>query len=258
MQTKTISTMQPLTGQTSGAAISLVVVDNNTSIPCIQRIDGYMNGASNTQYWLHFFAANTAPANTTVPLFELQVVGQNGFSWDFGNDGGLDFKKMLDLPAGTANLIVCVSTTSGTFTAATSQTMDIAVTIDEPFLPVLAAWTVAGDLTTGVQALTVWADGAYHQLYEIQVKHNSGGTAKYLQLFTVSPVANAIPLWCSPVVAGSGGTALFNFGAAGFRPITQDVNSNTIHNGCYLAVSSTANIYTAVGGTPWNIRAKYV
>ena len=250
--------MQPLTGQTAGAAISFVVVDNNTSIPCIQRIDGYMNGTANTQYWLHFFAATAAPATNTKPLFELQVVGVNGFSWDFGNDGGLDFKKMVDLPAGTANLIVCVSTTSGTFTAATTQTMDIAVTIDEPFLPVLATWATAGDLSTGVQALTVWADGAYHQLFEIQAKNVSGGAVNYLQLFTKSPSANDIPLWCSPGVVNATNAPLFNFGVGGLRPINQDVNSNTIHNGCYLAVSTTANKYTAAAGTPWTIRAKYV
>src|ERR1700748_3590696 len=124
MQTKVVSTFNPLTGQTGGAAHFLLLA-NDGSLPIIQRIDGYMNGVANTQYWLQFFAATTVPADTAVPLFELQVIGLNGFSWFFG-DNGQNFAKLADLPTGTANLIVAVSSTSGTLTSS-AVTMDLEV-----------------------------------------------------------------------------------------------------------------------------------
>lgn len=254
MQQRTISTMQPLTGATAGAAANLII--SRLSVPVIQRIDGYMNGTdSSTQYWLMFFSGTAVPADTAVPLFELQLVGKNGFSWDFSAQGGLDFTKMLSLFTGALGLIAVISSTSATLTASVA-TMDIAVTVNEPFL-LIAGQSVIGDLTTAVQALTVWSSATGpKKLIHIDAKNNvGGGTIQYLQLFAQSPTAADIPImgWSLADAA----TLTLDFGQ-GFSPFLQIAGSPpTTKQGCFLAVSSTAATYTAAAGTPWTIRTFY-
>lgn len=257
MQQKTVSTMQPLTGTAAGAAASLII--SRLSVPIIQRIDGYMNGVdTSTQYWLMFFAGTTVPANATQPLFALQVVGKNGFSWDFGSQGGLDFTKMSTLFAGTLGLVVAISSTASTLTAS-AATMDIAVTINEPFLPVKGL-SVAGDLTTAVAALSVFANNqtVRKAIYHIDATNTDAGTAQYLQLFPNGiPIANQVPQWSSPAIA-DGASYYADFGSDGYAAFQQTAaNPPLVLNGCYLAVSTDPTKYVAPSGTHWTIRAFY-
>lgn len=245
--------MQPLTGATAGAAASLVI--SRLNVPIIQRIDGYMNGTNNTtQYWLMFFAGTSVPANTTAPLFELQVVGKNGFSWDFGAQGGLDFTKMLSLFTGTLGLVVAISSTSATLTAS-AETMDIAVTVNEPFLPV-AGLSVIGDLTTAVAFLNVWSQASGPKsLYNVVARNNSGTATQYLMLFpdeAINVMAGRRPL--AAFALADGITLPLSFGVSGFSP---KQNTTVELHACCLMVSSAPDIYTAVVGTPWTIQAFY-
>lgn len=257
MQQRTVSTMQPLTGIAAGAAASLII--SRLSVPIIQRIDGYMNGTdSSTQYWLMFFAGAAVPADTTKPLFELQIVGKNGFSWDFGATGGLDFTKMLSLFTGALGLVVAISSTSAALTASVA-TMDIAVTVNEPFLP-LAGMSVAGDLTTAVAALSVFANNqtVRKAVYHIDATNTDAGIAQYLQLFPNGiPIANQVPRWSSPAIA-NGASYYADFGSDGYAAFQQTAaNPPLILNGCYLAVSTDPTKYVAPSGTHWTIRAFY-
>lgn len=255
MQQRTVSTMQPITGQTPGAAASLII--SRLSVPVIQRIDGYMNGAdTSTQYWLMFFAGTTVPANATAPLFELQIVGKNGFSWDFAAQGGLDFQKMLPLQAGTLGLIIAISSTSATLTASVA-TMDIAITVNEPFLP-NAGQSVSGDLTTARNNLTVWSNPQSVRLglLHLDVTNTDGGATQYLHIYPVAPSAGDVPAASFPVT--NGGSISQDFGTLGLSPFrTSTVTPTTNYNGCYFYVSTTAASYTAPSGNHWTMRGIY-
>jgi hypothetical protein len=261
MNTAVVSTFKPLPGQTAGAAISLVL-NNDGKAPVLYQVRGYMNGTASTQYWLQFFNAAVAPAANTKPVWEEQVIGQDGFGFDYSQKG-LDF--LVISPAGVGgqgvgNLICCVSTTSGVFTAATTQTMDLEVEMESDGYRVLGQ-SVIGDLTTAVQTLQVWANASgYQHLYRIDATSSyGGGTTTYLQLHTVdAPSAGAIPLLYWPVADTA--TIKKTFGDSGLVPWTQVLNAGaaaTINKGCSLFVSTTANTYTAAAGTPYTIRAFY-
>lgn len=253
MNQKTVSTMQPLTGETAGPAVKLLI--SRLNVPSIVRMDGFMNGVAATQYWLMFFAGTTVPVDTTKPLFQLQVVGVNGFSWDFGADNGLDFMDMLPLFPGTLGLIVAVSSTADVLTAS-AATVSLSVTVTSSFLPV-AGMSVAGNLTSARQNIGVWADdGAYRKLFHIDATNNVGdASVQYLQLFTAVPVSGTtLPLkqWkCADAAS-----LVLDFGADGFVPWTKTA-AGVLHTGCGLYVSTTTGLYTAAAGTPWTIRAFY-
>lgn len=260
MNTTTVSTFKPLPGQTAGAAISLVL-NNEGKQPVIYEVRGYMNGVTNTQYWLQFFAGTVAPTGGTKPLWEEQVLGLDGFGFDYSQKG-LDFLNIS--PTGTAgqtagSLICCVSTSSGTFTAATTQTMDLEVVMEADGSTRVFGQSIAGDLTTAVQTLQVWtnASGPKH-LYRIDATSSyGGGTTTYLQLHTVdAPSAGAVPLMYWSVADTA--TIKELFGDNGLVPFTQVPVAGaaaTFNQGCSLFVSTTANTYTAAAGTPYTIRA---
>jgi len=261
MQTQVISTMQPLAGQVAGAANKLLVANDN-SIVRMARIDGYMNGVANTQYWLQFFCSTAVPADTTVPLFELQVVGVNGFSWDFANQGGLDFRRLQELPdvGKNQNLIIAVSSTSGVLTAS-AATMNCEVTIEDPFTQSTGE-VDAGDLVTAVKSLNVWADhnndgtNETRRLMSGRIKNNIGTAATlYAMLFAHIPVANEVPLAMWAVADGT--IKFINFGVDGRRLFSVG-SDGTVHDGCTIAMSTDPTKFVAIAGNSVNIRAKYI
>lgn len=259
MNTSVVSTMKPLTGQAAGDAISLILANNGRTL-VLYRVSGFMNGVANTQYFLQFFAATVAPTANTKPLWQEQVLGVDGFTFDYSQKG-LDFYRMGGNAAGTGNLICCVSTTSGVFTAATTQTASIEVEYESEGYNVTGK-SVAGDLTTAIQQLSVWISGAgYKNLFAINATNNVGDTSvQYLMLFTSAgqAVLGAVPIqqW----QCADGATLNLDFGDVGFVPFTSTLITNaapTISKGCLLVVSSTSGTYTQAGGTPWTIRAFY-
>lgn len=253
MRTRTISTMQPLTGQAAGAANNLLISREN--IPVLERIDGYVNGVANTQYFLQFFAGTVLPANTTKPLFELMVLGVNGFSWDFGAEGGLDFYRMMDLPLGTQGLIVGISTTSGAFTQS-AVTLTIEATVEERFI-VQVGIATTGDLTTATKGVVIFANGTDHGLIAFDVTNNDVAT-QYIGLYPNGiPTANQIPLRFWTVAAGQ--TVRQYFGYDGLKPFQQAFPGGvlTTLNGCGLYVSSDPTKYVAIAGNTWTILGYY-
>lgn len=255
MQQRTVSTMQPLTGQTPGAANKLLLT--RMGLPVLQRVQGYMAGAdSTTQLWLMFFAGTSVPVDTTKPLYELQVTQKTAFDSDYGAQGGLDFSKMVDLPVGTQGLIVQVSSTSGALTASV-VTADIQITFNDAIVPSFGQ-SVAGDLTSAVALLAVFTNPqtVRKAIYRLDATNTDGGAIQYLGIYQTAPSANQIPLAVFPVANAASITQFF--GTDGFAPFQQTAAVPPVaQNGCYLYVSTDATKYVAPSGTHWTIRAFY-
>lgn len=249
--------MNPLTGQVAGDAISLVL--NNTARTLVlYNVRGFMNGVAGTLYYLQFFAATVAPAANTKPLWQEQIIGVNGFGFDYSQKG-LDFGRIGGNSAGTGNLICCVSTTSGVFTAATTQSASIEVEFESEGYDI-AGKSVAGDLTTAVQKITVWNNASGPKfLFRVDATNNVGDASiQYLMLFTTNiPVNGATPY--AQWQCADGASLKRAFGDNGVSPFTSVLTNggSTIQQACVLAVSTTAGFYTAAAGSPWTIRGIY-
>lgn len=251
---KTISTMKPLVGQTAGAA-TVLVINNEGYLPNLLRLEGFCNGTANTQYFLQFFAATAAPAANTKPIHEVMMLGVNGFTYNYQPDG-LDLARTTTPASATGNLIAVVSTVSGSYTAS-AITFTLEATVEIANIAVTGL-SVAGDLTTAVQTLQVWADASGPKtLFEIRAQNNSGTATQYLMLFSKdTPVTGDIPLefWTFTDTQ----SRMLHFGANGYSPMTQTAAvPPVVQDACQLFVSSTAGTYTAASGTPWTIRATY-
>lgn len=248
MPTQTISTFNGLT-QAAGVAYSLILTNN--TLPTITRISGYCNGVANTQYFLQLFNAAAPPANASVPLYEQQVLGGDGFAFQ---TLGLDTSKLSNGTLIPANgLILCLSSTEGVLTLGTgSVTMNVEVELDatQDIFPLNQV--SAGDTVTNVGSLAVVADPSTNRLVSFNVQNNNGAT-QYLQLFGKAPVAGATPVQEWTVNATK---VLKQFMGGGYAVLDGDANY-VIHTGIYLYVSSTAGTYTAVVNG-WTIQAFYI
>jgi hypothetical protein len=92
-------------------------------------------------------------------------------------------------------------------------------------------------------------------LLKIAGTNSSGGTV-YLMLFAApTPATGAAPIQQWALTNGSSLPPLV-FGD-GEPVMSQDI-SGTIHQGCYLYVSSTAQTYTAAAGTPMTLLAFFI
>ena len=248
MPTQTISTFNGLT-QAPGAAFSLILTTN--SLPTITRISGYCNGTVNTQYFLQLFNASAPPANASVPLYEQQILGGDGFTF---HTLGLDTSKLSNGTLIPANgLILCLSTTEGVLTLGTGAvTMNVEVELDATQDVFPLNQVSVGDTTTNVGSLLVKADPSTSKLVSFNATNNNGGT-QYLQLFGAVPAAGASPVqeWTVATTA-----TLKQFFGGGMFVLDGDA-SYVIHTGIYLYVSSTAGTYTAVANG-WTIQAFYI
>jgi len=252
MPVKTISTFNGVT-QAAGAATNLIISTN--SLPVIRAIYGYCNGTANAQYFLHFFNSTTIPANGTVPLRSLQVLGGDGFGPYNYVEAGLD-PAQWDTGGAlvtSSGLIVCLSSTEATLTIGTGGvTMDIEVDIDTEDLPLLGQ-TAVGDLTTPVATFqTVVADPSTSLLTSFNCKNLTAGT-RYLMLFGKSPVNGDAPVQEWTVLAGVRFIQSFGRGWA----ILQGGSDYVIHTGIYLAWSTQAQTLS-IGVNAGTVQANYL
>jgi len=215
----------------------------------IRRVRGNFNGNANS--WLWLFDTNGQPlgANVTgsVPLLAPTPLYVGAPFFIETELGSLQFNN---------GIYTAVSSTQETYTAASTQKVDITVELDDPEEP--SGNSYAGDTTTGVDSLVVYASSANENLYAITVTNNGGATA-YLQMFTAAgPAAGQYPHFQWTLTAGQ--TSVFKFGRQGIHPTDVSVSTggvNTITQGCYLYGSSTAGTFTSTVATQWNIQAEY-
>jgi len=211
----------------------------------VRRVRGNFNGSANS--WLWLFDTNGKPLATTAGLLAPTPLYPGAPFFLETELGSLQFYT---------GLYAAVSSSQETYTAASTQKMDITVELDDPEDP--SGNSYAGDTVTGVDSLAVYATTPSTNLYAITVKNNGGSTA-YLQLFTASgPAAGSAPYAQWTVTAGQ--TLNLSFGKQGTHPRTVSENIAgvvTAAEGVYLYGSSTAGTFTATSATQWNIQAEY-
>ena len=214
----------------------------------VVRIRGNFNGSANS--WLWLFDTNGQPVVTTTGLeaaFPLYVGAAFFIDAAISN---IEF---------TTGLYVGVSSTQETYTAAATQKMDITVELSDPEFP--KGNPYAGDTTTGVDSLVVYASSATNNLYALNVSNSTASTNApvYLQLFTASgPATGAVPAAEWTLTATS--NLVLKFGRNGMHPKTITQSAAGVQadvQGCYLYGSSTAGKFTATTGTHWTMQAEY-
>jgi hypothetical protein len=224
IRSRLVSTNQ---GASPGAATSLVIAPAGVDVTVLS-FSGYCYLGSNTvQSWIMFFPQASIPANGAQPVFKQQVLGTNGFKFDYLPKGicANDFMSTntaVPIP-NAGGLIAVLSTTPETLTIATGggNNMDLDVFIEE-YETLQGGITVIGDTITAVKSLQVWSEAAgagtnntqgSKQLLKIVATNKSGAT-QYLQLFAQdAPVTNSanpalntnvyIPQASNPVIGGA-------------------------------------------------------
>lgn len=231
------------------------------TMPKIVRIEGYMNGAtSTTQYWLQIFNQSFASLSTgvTVPLRSLQILGTDGFTFNY-QPAGLSLANLPGVLATippNANWIIALSTTDAVYTAPV-VTCDINVEVEEFELEYQGTTTVT---TAGGQTyLQVVADAANTNklvaFYVLPVTNDC-----YVQLFANAPNASQVPIeqFTIPSVtngkAPAGVVTTFKFGSGGKSVFQQDADG-TKHYGIFIGVSLTSGAWDAA--TSATIQALY-
>lgn len=224
IQSRLVSSRQ---GTSPGAVTNLVIAPAPIDVT-ILSFSGYCYaGTSSSQFWIMFFPQTTVPANGAQPIFAQQIIGADGFKFDYLPKGIsanelMSLNKAVPIP-NMGGLIAVLSSTGETLTIATggSGNMDLDVFIEE-YETLQNNTSLAGDLTTLRLSLQVWSEatgvGTFNlngtrQLLKAWVTNKSGAT-QYLQLFAQdAPATNAanaalntnvyIPQASNPVVGGT-------------------------------------------------------
>lgn len=234
----------------SGQVATYALQDTNGGV--LERLEGFVGGSSvaNTQYFVQLFdlsalpTGSSIPAGAAVPKRSLQVLGQDGFRFDFTTED-LEFKN---------GITIVLSSTEVNYTAVGGGiTCDFEGEIDTQ---TIQGTTTVGDLTTGVNGLTVWTSAAGpNYLFEIDWISNAGAVS-YLLLFTKTSPQNTVDV-PDAVLAdvdssdlNAHGKAL-RFGKSGLSLISQSLTK-----GCVLRVSSTPLVLNVIAASE-NLRAKY-
>jgi hypothetical protein len=195
------------------------------------------------------------PANGSTPLCAGLFVAANSRNVTLELPGG--GLKIHNSPV-SKGLIVLASSTGASFTKAIAATLDISAMIEHyetMDFSVAAGYSVAGDLTTGVNALTVWADASGpKKLHRVNVK-NTANAVRYLTVYA-SPTLNANLRIVRSVKFGALQEKTVDFGEDGLEPRQQDADL-TSHNGCYLKWTTDPTTAGTVTTADANIQAFY-
>jgi hypothetical protein len=211
----------------------------------ITRVQGYFRG-STADRWLQLHDGTVvADLTGAVPMKSYYLPMTAPFSWDF-DPGELVVTK---------GLVVAVSTTEGTLTLS-ADTMDCFCDV-EPQSIIPEDYSVVGDLSTGVDFVTVWpSSSGPKNLYLVDYTNNDAAT-RYLQMFANDiSITGDVPIMQWEVLAGK--TLSLNFGTSGLSPFSQSLSANPINRlGCVLKQSSTSGKLTLTFSTASYIRAYY-
>ena len=258
MQTKTISSIQ--NAQRLDATHGLVLAASACEGVKVLSIEGYCLGTASTQYFLQLHNAVAVPATNAIPLRSVQVLGLNGFTFEY-RPSGLDTVNMT-VPRNDGKLILVLSSTDNVFTAvADGATCDVQVDLEDAGLNDAATnVSTAGDLTTGVKKLEVWTNAqanASKKLFSVTAINGTGADG-YLQLYPLSTAAvvdgitSQKTIW--PVAAGA--TLTLDFGL-GITAYGKSATTFAEQFGCTLAGSTTQLALTLPATSTWNIKATY-
>jgi len=228
------------TNQGTSPATSLLVSGLNEKAKLL-NVEGYCNGVdSTTQYYLQLFALAAVPANGTVPLRSLQVLGTDGFRFNY-NDIGLTTTAMA-AALNSGNLLFVLSTTEATLTIGTgSVTMDLSVEVEEYEFRIAGLQSVT---ESGSGYLLVWtqATGAAGEprLYRIRATNVSADDF-YLHLAARDiGASHLLPGggWLVPATSDH----VISFGDTGICPVEQTTDG-TIYRACNVCVTTVGYPY---------------
>lgn len=208
------------------------------------RIQGYLSGS--TDKWLQIHDSATLPADTAVPKRSYLMQAGMAFSWAW--DPG---RLVLD-----NGCTIAISDTEATLTIS-ATTGDLMGEL-EPTSNIPQDYSVAGDLSTGVDSLAVWNNPVLatspNTLYRFDFVNNDGAT-RYLMLFAAeAPADGARPIAQWEVTNGS--TLVLSFGDNGLSPMAV-LASGALRRGCCFAQSSTTTTLTATSSAASYMRAYY-
>lgn len=214
-----------------GTASYVVPNVANTGFPCFAvNIQGYFR-APTTDQWLQVHDAAALPSNGAVPLKVYPLQAASAFSWRFDPTG-------IPLVNG---LVLAVSTTEATLTVGTGVNVaDWDVDIEEFERRITGLTESSG---AALDELTLWSDSESNsakRVYYLTAANTAGGTRYLMQFATVQPLDGAKPVNVWTILNNA--TVVLNFGTDGMTPATKV--ANTIHYGCYFAMSSTPETLT--------------
>ncbi len=213
--------------------------------------------ANGSVRYIQLFSGVAVPVNGAVPLLSIKVAANGSGVWRA--------LEGFPFPVKAPGLVVAISSTSGTLTIDASGAFDLELMVEEyaPAYIGQTAFTVVGDLTTGVDSLAVWSEatGATTRQFLKRIQAiNLVAAVRYLVVYAVD-TPNADPRISKPLVLitiPSSGSIdrSFDF-RSGLRLLQNDSTGN--YYGCTIkgatAITATSITFSAVSG--FNIRAEF-
>lgn len=230
----------------NGVSVSIAA---NYEDPKIFKIEGYMRGASSaTQYFLqlHNLAFGELVNTTSIPVRSWQILGTDGFTFNFQPTGLTTDNMPGGLNDTDANWIVVLSTTDLVYTAvAGGVTCDINVDVEEYEIE-LAGTTTIDQSGASLSQLQVLADpqSPPKSLCILKITEKNAA-ASFIQLFAQSIVTNVtIPIAVFPLAASA--SIVLNFGTPG-KPLTSESPNGAVHTGIIVGISTVPGVFDANG-----------
>lgn len=200
----------------------------------VDQVEGYFKGAANQ--WLQLHDSCVTPATGAVPIWEVLLSATAQF-----------FENLqvahLNL---TEGVFIGVSTTEGTWTAATgANTMDITVWTDTNVI----ATNIVGDKTTQQSSLQVWTEatgaGGQKKLYRLIVQNqNASPSTVYALTYAQIPPSDYGNYQSIATVGSNAGGNFFQTESFGDGLTPQSVTlvqgtGATLHLGCKVFISDS-------------------
>lgn len=218
----------------------------------VYEIFGRNNQSADLYIQLHQVYKDDLTSTSTVPeVKSLETLGNLGFKYSF--PGGLPLSE----------LTVAISTTETLYTAVgAGGGLDLTLVIDTLYSS--TGVSVAGDLTTDVGALQVWAAANGPKLLlRADVKNNDGALNIFACLSAKDTTYTSSIM--TPAIVGPGTTRQLNFGPTGLYPYSRDAQTDRLGGTLFLApadvtvVTNISSPMTAIeaGSPSANIRAYY-
>lgn len=229
--------MMTRTFQTIGG--TSVVLATNYEDPNIARIEGYCFGTANTQYFLQLFNQTFASlvSGVTVPVRSWQILGLDGFTFNFFDECLSTATLTGSLASTNANWILVLSSTESVYTTP-GITADINVDIEEYEIELAGTTTTSNYAISpvGNLNLVLVADtlGNTNRLVSLDITE-TGGVASFIMLFA-SATNLTVPVRCIPLPAN--GNVKLKFGPN--EHLTQQDANGTNHYGIVVSVSTSA------------------
>jgi len=229
--------------------VKLVITDETKWVSYGRCTVKKVYGANNTQTdrYIQFHSALTVATGAVPAVAALYAPAAAPFMWDF----------VTGIPL--SELLVAISSTQIDYTAVVDSGLDMTVDVETDHI-VGSNTTLIGDLTTGVDLLTLWTEAAGttapKRLLRLDVKNNSSVVA-YAFVCALTSAANENGFIVSgPHKMGVGETINLSFGRHGLVPM--ELNPGSVpRQGCMIECGPNPTLTDLQLASDYNIRAVY-